>query len=45
MKVKITSSAVLELINEIETFSGPLDRLQNDSRFKEKAETLYKIIS
>ncbi len=45
LKIKITSSAVTELIKEIESFSGPLDKMKDDSRFKQKVSTLRKIVS
>jgi hypothetical protein len=45
LKVKITSSPVLELIDEIQSFNAPLDKIKGDTRFKRKVETLQKIIS
>lgn len=44
LKVKVTSSAVLELIDEINGFSGPLDKMRDDTKFKKRIETLQKII-
>lgn len=45
LKIKITSNAVIELINEIESFTGPLDKMKDDSHFKKKVDTLQKIVS
>jgi hypothetical protein len=45
LKVKITSSAVLELIEEINNYAGPLENMKNDTRFKRKMESFRKIIS
>ncbi|MDD4343163.1 MAG: hypothetical protein PHH19_02200 [Eubacteriales bacterium] len=44
LKGKITSGAVLELINEILNYGGPLDKIKDDTRFNKKIDTLQKII-
>jgi len=44
MKVKTSAPAVKELINEIEKYKGPLDKLQNQSNFIRKLENFKKII-
>lgn len=45
LKVKVSMAALKELIEEIETYKHGLDRLRKDSRFKQKASNLIKIIS
>lgn len=44
LKVKVTSSAAVELLDEINEFNGPLDKMKDDTKFKRKVETLTKII-
>ncbi|NER28745.1 MAG: hypothetical protein F6J89_14190 [Symploca sp. SIO1C4] len=44
MKVKVSAAAVKELIEEIEQYKGPLDKLQNQSDFKRKVDNFKKII-
>jgi hypothetical protein len=44
LKLNISLSAVKELINDIEDFKGPLDKLKNDSRISSRVENLLKII-
>lgn len=44
MKTKVSAPAVRELIDEIEKYKGPLDKLQNQSDFKRKVENFQKII-
>lgn len=44
MKTKVSAPAVKELIDEIEKYKGPLDKLSNQSDFKRKLEDFKKII-
>lgn len=44
MKAKVSAPAVKELIEEIQTYEGPLDRMKDDTRFKRKVDVLKKII-
>ncbi|MER0465733.1 hypothetical protein ABR330_03325 [Bacillus cabrialesii subsp. cabrialesii] len=44
VRVKVTSQAVLELINAIEAFNGPLDKIKKDSSFERKVNALKQII-
>ena len=44
LKVKVTSSAVLELIDEILKYSAPYDKMKDDSKFRNKVATFQKII-
>jgi len=45
MKTKVSAAAVKELIEEIENYKGPLDKLKSQSEFKKKLENFKKIIS
>lgn len=45
MKTKSSAPAVKELIEDIETFSGPFDKMKDDSRIKRKIENLQKILA
>jgi hypothetical protein len=42
---RITSPAVKELINEIKKYSGPLERMRDDSRMKKLLKTIKPLIS
>lgn len=44
IKNKVSTPAVKELINDIEGYKGPLDRMKNDSNIKRKVTALKKII-
>ena len=44
MKVKVSAPAVKELIDEIEKYRGPLDKLKSESKFKNKVDNLQKIL-
>ncbi|BDM78078.1 hypothetical protein AM10699_09480 [Acaryochloris marina MBIC10699] len=44
MKDKVSMPTVKELIHEIEKYSGPLDKLTDNSAIKRKVEALQKII-
>lgn len=44
MKVKVSAPAVKELIEMIERFSGPFDRLKDDSKLKSRVANLKKIL-
>lgn len=44
MKVKVSAPDVKELIDEIENYKGPLDRLKDQSDFKRKVDNMRKII-
>lgn len=44
MKVKVSAPAVKELIDEIENYRGPLDKLKDQSNFKNKVDNLQKIL-
>ncbi|MEH2078884.1 MAG: hypothetical protein V7K89_02360 [Nostoc sp.] len=44
MKLKVSAPAVKELIDEIEKYKGPLDRLREQSDFKKKVDNMRKII-
>lgn len=45
MKDKVSSPAVKELIADIDRFTGPLDKMRNDSRIKQKVNILLKILN
>jgi hypothetical protein len=45
MKDKFSSPAVKELIVDIDSFTGPLDKMKNDSRIKQKVANLHKILN
>lgn len=45
MQSRITIPVVQELITDIESFTGPLDKMKDDIRFKRKVETIKKIVS
>jgi len=42
LKVKITVTIVIEFIHDIESFLGPLDKLEMDSRLTQKLSSLMK---
>lgn len=44
VKPKISAVALKELINDIENFSGPYDKMKDDSRIKRKVANLKKLI-
>lgn len=44
MKTKVSAPAVKELIEEIENYKGPLDKLSSQSDFKRKVANFQKII-
>jgi hypothetical protein len=44
MKTMVTAAAVRELIDDIQAFSGPLDRMRDDSRIKQKVTNLQRIL-
>jgi len=44
LRVKVTSSAAVELIDEIISYSGPYDKMKDDTRFNRKVVALQKII-
>lgn len=44
LRINISLPAVKELVEDIEKFSGPLDRLRDDSQTKRKIANLLKII-
>jgi hypothetical protein len=44
MKSKVTAAAVRELIDDIQAFPGPLDRMRDDSRIKQKVANLQRIL-
>ena len=44
IKGKISSPAALEVLEAIENFSGPLDKMGNDSRMKQKIRSMRAII-
>lgn len=44
MKVKVSAPPVKELIDEIEKYRGPLDKMKSQSNFKSKVENLQKIL-
>ena len=43
MKDKVSEAAVMELLSEIEGYKGALDRMKDDTRFKQKISNLLKI--
>lgn len=44
MKVKVSAAALKELIDDIEAFKAPFDKLKDDSRIKQRIANLRKII-
>ncbi len=44
MKNKVSAPAIKELIEEIENFKGPIDKLKDDRRFNQKRANMMKII-
>ncbi|MEB3283171.1 MAG: hypothetical protein VKK42_30045 [Lyngbya sp.] len=44
MKDKVSMPAVKELIDDIEKYRGPLDKMKDDSEIRRKVKTLKKII-
>jgi hypothetical protein len=44
MRTKVTAPAIVDLIDDISAFQGPLDRMRDDSRVKQKVSNLLKII-
>ena len=45
MKVKVSAPAVKEIIDYIEKYRGPLDKLKDHSDFKRKVDNMRKIIN
>ena len=45
MKDKVSSPAVKELIIDIESYQGPLDKLRDDHRIRQKVDNILLIIS
>ncbi len=45
MKTKVSAPAVKELIEELEKYNGPLDKMKDDSRIKRKMDNLKKILN
>lgn len=45
MKHKLSMPAARELVEAIESYSGPLDRIRSDSNLRRKVEALQKIIA
>jgi hypothetical protein len=45
MKTKVSAPAVKELIAELEIYTGPLDKMKDDSRVKRKVDNLKRILS
>ncbi len=45
MKDKVSMPAVKELIDDVEKYRGPLDKLKDNSKIKRKVEVLRKIIA
>ncbi len=44
LKINVSAPAVADLIEDIQKFEGPLDRLRDDHRIKQKLANLLKII-
>ena len=44
LKGKISAPAIKELIEAIENFSGPLDKMKDDSRIKQKVKSMRAIL-
>lgn len=44
LKIKVSAAAVKELIDDIETLKGPLEKLKDDGKIKNKVANLRKII-
>jgi hypothetical protein len=44
MKTKVSAPAVKELIEELEAYKGPLDKMKDDSRVKRKVANLKKML-
>lgn len=44
MKDKVSAAAVKEIIEDIQEYEGPLDRMRDDSRIKRKVDNLQRII-
>ncbi len=45
LKDKITTPIVKEFVSDIESFTGPLDRLNDDARIKSKLDAVRRIVS
>lgn len=45
MKNKVSSPAIKELIEDIEAYQGPLDKMKDDTRIKRKVDNLRKILN
>lgn len=45
MKTKVSAPAIKELIEELEAYKGPLDKMKDDSRIKRKVGTLKKMLN
>lgn len=45
MKGKVSAGAVRDLIDNIEAYSGPLEKMKDDSRIKRQVENLKKILN
>lgn len=44
MKIKVSAGALKELLHEIESFPGPLDRMKDDHRLMSRISNIQKII-
>ena len=44
IKDQLPAEPVKDLINEIENYRGPLDKLKNQSSFKRKVDNMKKIL-
>jgi hypothetical protein len=44
IKGKISSPAALEVLEAVENFGGPFDKMRNDSRMKQKIRSMRAII-
>lgn len=45
IKGKISASAIKELVEAIEGFPGPLDKIKEDSRIKQKIDNMWTILN
>jgi hypothetical protein len=45
LKVKVTAEVARELVEDIQAYQGPLDRMKDDDRIKRKVNNLKKILS
>jgi hypothetical protein len=44
MKIKVSMPAVRELIDDIEAYKRPLDKMKDDSRIKRRVTSLMTIL-